>query len=214
MEREGLVLFQQVLRELQRQDRCLLGQLTQPLLTVRIEQGTTTHKAVIAVVEQHLLLGRKLTVMAVNIFDAFKQPFVQADVIGMLCQQRTHLLCQLVHGVIRLSRQQIEEHRRGSRQQVIISLAVLFVVNRDDGIIKRRRLLAVYKLVYLLILTAHALHEGLIKVLQSDTVKGHRLVRRIIFSKKRINSIFLFNHNILCSFSLQSYNIFPIIRHN
>ena len=110
MQDERLVLFQQVLRELQREHRSLFGELTQFLLSLLIEQGTTSHKTIVAVVEQHLLLGCELTVMTMYILNAFKQFLVQSDIVGMLCQDGLYLLCQRIHLIVRLSTHQVEEH--------------------------------------------------------------------------------------------------------
>ena len=54
----GLVLLEQVLRELQREHRGLLGELAQPFLSVVAEQGTASHEGVVLLVEEHLLLRR------------------------------------------------------------------------------------------------------------------------------------------------------------
>ena len=110
MQSKSLILLQQVLRELQTQHRCFLGQLAQALFSCSIQQCSATHKSVVAVVKQHLLLGSKLAVVLVNIFYALKKFLIQSDIVGMLSQYRTHLLCQRIHIVVGLSRQQIKEH--------------------------------------------------------------------------------------------------------
>ena len=193
VQRISLLLLQQVLLELQPQHRSLLRQLAQPLLSRLVEQGAATHEPVVARVEQHLLLGRQPAVVAVYVLDAFKQPLVQADVVGMLRQNRRHLLRQRVHVVVRLSRQQVEEHSRRASQQVVV--VVLLVVHRDDCVIERWLLRVVDNLVYLLVIAAYALHEGFLEVLQADTVKRRRVVRRIVRLKKRILPLILLIHN-------------------
>ena len=52
-------------------------------------------------------------------------------------------------------------------------------------------------MVYLLILTTDTLHEGLFKVLQVDTVKRCRVMRRLVRFEKRILTLILLIHNIL-----------------
>ena len=117
----------------------------------------------------------------------------------MLCQYRAQLLCQLIHLVVGLCRQQIEEYARGTRQQVIV--IVLLIVHRDNRIVKRRLLGVIDNLLYLLILTTDTLHEGLLEVLQADAVERRRVVRRVIWLKKRVYPFILLIHNILFSLS-------------
>ena len=112
MQSEGFILLQQILGELQSQHRSFLRELSQTLLTRSIKQGTAAHKTVVTVVEQHLLFWRQLTVVTMYILDTLKQLFIQADVIGMLRQYRTHLLCQGIHLVVGLCREQIKENGR------------------------------------------------------------------------------------------------------
>ena len=193
VQRVGLLLLQQVLLELQCQHRSLLRQLAQALLAGIVEQRTAAHEPVVARVEQHLLLRRQPAVAVVHCLDAFKQPRVQPNVVGMLRQNRRHLLRQRVHLVVRLGRQQVEEHRRRAVQKVVV--VVLLVVNRDDRVVERRLLRVVDYLLYLLVLAAYALHEGLLEVLQADTVERRRVVRRIIRLKKRILPLILLVHN-------------------
>ena len=195
VQRVGLLLLQEVLRELQPQHRSLLRQLSQPLLALGIEQRTAAHETVVAVVEQHLFLCRQLAMVAVHVLDALKQPLVQPYVVGMLGQDGRHLLRQGVHVVVRLGRQQVEEHCRRAAQQVVV--VVLLVVHVDDGIVERGLLGVVDNLVYLLVVAAYALHEGFFEVLQTDTVKRRRVVRRKVRLEKRILSLFLLIHYIL-----------------
>ena len=108
---EGLILLQQVLRELQGEHGSLLRQLAQPGLSCFVEQGTRAHKPLVAVVEEHLLLWRQLTMMQVYLADALKELGVQSYVVGVLCQDGLHLLCQRIHLVIGLCTQQVEEYR-------------------------------------------------------------------------------------------------------
>ena len=106
----SLLFLQQVLRELQREHGGLLCELAQTFLACSVEQSTAAHETVVAVVEKHLLLRRQATVMAMNVLDAFEEAFVETKVIGMLRQNGAHLLCQRIHIVIGLGRQQVEEH--------------------------------------------------------------------------------------------------------
>ena len=165
MQRKGLVLLQQILRELQTEHRSLLRQLAQSLLTSGIQQRTTAHKTIVAVVEQHLLLRRQLPMMPMHILDPLKQFLVQADVVRMLRQDRTHLLRQRIHFVVGLGREQIEEHRRGTSQQIIVMIAVLLVIHIDDGIVESRFIRIIDDLLYLFIITTDTLQHRLLVIL-------------------------------------------------
>ena len=127
VQRIGLLLLQQVLRELQTQHRGLLRQLAQTGLSLSVEQRTATHKAVVAIIQQHLLLRRQTAVVTMHVLDALKQPLVQPYVVGVLRQDGRHLLCQRIHLVVGLRTQQVEEHARRTRQQVVV--VVLLVVH-------------------------------------------------------------------------------------
>ena len=92
------VFLEQVLRELQGEHACLLGELAQLLLAFLIEQGTAAYKTIIACIEQHLFLGIQLAVgMVVYELDAFEEFLVQGDIVGMLGKDGAHLLCQGFH---------------------------------------------------------------------------------------------------------------------
>ena len=98
MQLEGFVFLEQVLRELQGEHACLLGELAQLLLAFLIEQGTAAYKTIIACIEQHLFLGIQLAVgMVVYELDAFEEFLVQGDIVGMLGKDGAHLLCQGFH---------------------------------------------------------------------------------------------------------------------
>ena len=98
MQLEGFVFLEQVLRELQGEHACLLGELAQFLLAFLIEQGTAAYKTIIACIEQHLFLGIQLAVgMVVYELDAFEEFLVQGDIVGMLGKDGAHLLCQGFH---------------------------------------------------------------------------------------------------------------------
>ena len=199
MQGEGFVLLQQVLRELQRQHRGLLGQLSQALLACLVEQCTATHKAVVAVVQQAFLLGSQLTVMAVHVLDALKESRVQSDVVGMLRQYGLYLLSQCVHLVVGLSREQVEEHRAHAVEQIIVAFGLVVLV--DDGIVERGLGGVVDGFLYLLIITTDALHESLLVVFQSDAVEGYGVVGCIIWFKKWVLSLlYILIHNVMLSF--------------
>ena len=215
MQCKCLVLLQQVLRELQSQHRCLLSQLAQALFASSIQQCTATHKSVVAVVQQHLLLGRQLAVMQVHVLNAFKQFLVQTYIVGMLGQYRTHLLCQRIHIVVGLGRQKIKEHRRHATQQIVVSILILLVVNTDDGIVEGWLIGIIDNLLYLLVVTTYSLQHSLLVILHTDTVKGSCVVRCVITFEKRVRSlnIFVLVHTnfFLSSFSPQSYDKIPIL---
>ena len=194
MQVESLVLLQQVLRELKSEYRGFFRKLTQTFLARCIEQGTTAHKTVVTVVEEHLLLGCQLTVMTVYVFDAFKEAFVQTDIVGVLRQNGTHLLCQSVHLVGSLCRQQVEEHAADTRQEIVVAVVVFLVIDIDDGVVESWFLGVVDDLLYLLIVTTDALHHRLFVVLQGDAVERRRVVRCAIRQEERVLPLILCFH--------------------
>ena len=132
--------------------------------------------------------------MTMHIFDTLKQALVKTDIIGMFRQDRAHLLCQSVHLVIGLCREQIEKHRRHTPKQVVVALAVFLIINTNDRIVESRFLRTIDNLLDLLIVTTDTFHHGLFEILQPDTVEGCYVVRRIIRFKKRILSLFILVH--------------------
>ena len=159
----GFVLLQQVLRKLQTQHTGLFCELTQFVLALLIEQCTTTHKTVVAVVKQSFLLFCQKTMMAMHMFHTCKEFLIEAHIIGMFCQDGLHLLCQGVHLVVGLSTQQIEENGRHAIQQVIIPLRIIILVN--DGIIEGGLLWIVNRFLYQFVITTNTFHKGLFIVL-------------------------------------------------
>ena len=136
-------------------------------------------------------------------FDALKQPGVQSHVVGVLSQDGLYLLCQSIHLVVRFCTQQIEENGRNPRQQVVVALILLRI---NNGVVEGGLLGVVDDFLYLLVIPADALHEGLLIIFHTDTVKGHRIVRCVVRFKKWILTI---AHTILTFFSLkivQRYN--------
>ena len=86
--------------------------MAQTFLAGFVEQGTTAHESLIAVVEKHLLLGCQLAVVQVYLTDALKEFRIQPHVIGVLRQDGLYLLRQGIHLVVRLGTEQVEEYRR------------------------------------------------------------------------------------------------------
>ena len=121
--------------------------------------------------------------MPVDILDALKQPGIQPDVVGMLGQDGLHLLCQGIHFVVGLSTQQVEEHGRHPRQQVVVTLVFLSV---DDGVVKSRTFRIIDGLLYLFIVAADTLHESLLIVFYADAVEGHRVMRCVVRLEERV----------------------------
>ena len=140
-----------------------------------VEQCTASHESLVAVVEQHLFLWCQPAVMQVHLANALKQLWVQPHVVGVFGQYRLHLLCQRVHVVVGLSRQQVEEYRRNPVQQVVVAIALVEGV--QNGIVESRFLRIIDGLFQVLIVAADTLHERLLVVFQSDAVKGHRVVQ-------------------------------------
>ena len=121
--------------------------------------------------------------MQVYLSDALKEPGVQSHVVGMLCQQGLHLLCQSVHLVVGLSTEQVEEYGAYPRQQVVVALVLLRV---DDGIVEGRLLRVVDGLLYLLVVATDTFQEGLFVVFQPDAVERYGVVGCAIRFEKRV----------------------------
>ena len=185
MQRERLILLQQVLRELQRKQTCLLREVAQTFLAFVVEQRTATHEAVVAVVEQHLLLGSQLAMVFVHVFDALEEALVQLHVVGVLCEYRAHLLRQSVEFVAGLGTEHTREYGRHAREQVVVILAVL-VVDTHDGVLKSGSFGVVHELLYLLVVAAYALKKSLLVVANLDAVERNGVVWGVIRFKKRI----------------------------
>ena len=193
VEHEVLVLLQQVLRELQAQQRCLFSEGTQAVLLVLREQGATAYEAFVAVVKEPLLLRRQTAMMAMHILHTLEELLVEAHVVGMLRQDGAHLLCQGVHLVVGLGREEIEEHGRHTVEQVVVALRVVVLV--DDGIVESGSCRIIDGFLEVFLVTADALHERLLIVLHTDTVEGRRVVGRAIRLEKRVLPLrFIFSH--------------------
>ena len=121
--------------------------------------------------------------MQVYIADTFKQTRIQTYVVRMLCQYGLHLLSQCIHVVVGLGRQQIEEYCRYPGQQVVIAFVLFGIDNRvvEGGLFR-----IVNRFLYLLVISADAFHEGFLKVLEFDAVKGHRIMRCPVRLEKRV----------------------------
>ena len=129
-----------------------------------------------------------------HILDTLKQPLVKTDIVGVLCQHGTHLLCQSVHLVGGLCRQQVEEHAADTRQEVVVAVVVFLVVDVDDGVVEGGFLRVVDDLLYLLIVTTDALHHRLFVVLQGDAVERRRVVRCAIRQEEWVLPLILCFH--------------------
>ena len=136
-----------------------------------------------------------------HLADAFKQLGVQPHVVFMLRQDGLHLLSQLVHLVVRLSRQQVEEHRRNPFQQVVIAIAL--VKGIQDGIVESWFLGIVDSLLQILVVTTDALHEGLLVVCQLNTVKRHSVVQSAVRFEKWV--LMVAHTNVPILFKVQRY---------
>ena len=183
----GLVLLQQVLRELQRQHSGLLRQFAQALLSLVIEQGAAAHEAVVTVVKQAFLLGSEFPVVAVHGLDALEKALVQSHVVGVLCQYRLHFLRQCVKLVAGFGAEHVGEHRRHPRQQVVITFLV--VVGIYDCVVECRFVGIIDCFLYLFVVTSYSFHESLFKVFQLDFVEGYGVVWSVVRFKKRIYAL-------------------------
>ena len=93
----GLVLLQQVLRELQREHRGVLGELAQLGLAVVVEQCAAAYEGVVFLVEEHLFLGGEVAVMVVDGLYAGEELRVEDDVVLVLGEDGAELLGESLH---------------------------------------------------------------------------------------------------------------------
>ena len=189
VKRESLVLLQQVLRELKREHRRLLGEFAQLVFPFLVEQGTRAHKSLITVLQQLFLFWCKLAVMAMNIFHPLKQFLVKSHVVGVLGEHRLHLLSKRIHLVVCLGAEEIEEHRAHASQQTIIVFVVILV---ENGVVEGWLLRVVYYLVQLFVVAANAFHEGLFIVFKPYFIERCCLMRGVIFLEERVYASFLY----------------------
>ena len=80
------------------------------ILSFVVEQRATAHKAIVRLLQQHLLFGCQLAMMLVNMFHTLEQLLVQHYVVRMLGEDGTELLRQLVQLVIGFGRQHAREN--------------------------------------------------------------------------------------------------------
>lgn len=156
IEFEGLVLLQQILREDETQSAGLLRELPQPLLALLIEEGTAAHETVVALLQEHTLLGSELAVMVVDILYAGEELWIQTDVVGVARENWTHLLSQSLEVVVALSTEQIEEYRRHTVEEVVVVLTALYLVLGDNRILERRLIGIINNAVDTLVVAADA----------------------------------------------------------
>ena len=189
---ERLVLLQQVLRELEGEHACILGELAQFLLAFLVEEGTAAYESVVAGFEQHLLFCIQFTVrMVVNKLDALEELLVQCDVVGMLGEDRAHLLCQFLHLVAGLGTHHAREYVRHSAQEVVI-VFTLFCINTGDGVFERWLCRVVYNLVGCLVVAADTFHESLLIVAELNAVEWGCIVWGAVWQEERILSLLNF----------------------
>ena len=129
--------------------------------------------------------------MTVHIADTLEELLVQADIIRVFRQDGAHFLGQCIHFVVGFCREQIEEDSRHPTKQIIIVIPLLLVVNTDDSIVKSRFLGVVDNLLYLFVIATDAFKHSFLIVLQTDTVKGGYVMRRIIRLEERIFSLLI-----------------------
>ena len=191
VQRECLVFLQHVLLKLQCQHAHFLSELAQLCLACFIKQGTASHQSVVARVQQPLLFSRQPAVVQVYSFNALKHLFVQAHVVGVLCQYGLHLFCQCVQFVAGLGTVQVVEHVAHTVKQVIVMVGLALVVE-NYGIVERWLVRIVYDFVERFLVAPYAFHKGFLKIAYLYLVKWHGVVRRAIIFKKRVHSLYFF----------------------
>ncbi len=206
-QREGLGVLQQVLGELQSEQRSFLGELAQMLLAGIVEEGTITHKAVVGSLEHHLLFRREFTVMVIDRLDACESLWVEQEVVFVLAEDRCELLCQRLHAVVGLSTHQAGEHSRHAVEEIVV-VRTLAVVVVSDGIVKGRLLRIVEHRLNILVVASDAFHKGGLKVLKAYFVEGYRVMGRVVGLHERVLSFCCLVHHFLYKSSLNR-GVFP-----
>ena len=197
----GFGILQQVLGELQGEQRSFFRELAQALLAGLVEKGAAAHKAVVGLVEQHLLFGRELTVMLVHGLDAGEGLGVEQEVVLVLGKYRGELLCQRLHAVVGLSAHQAGEHRRHAVEEIVVMRAFAVVVV-SDRIVEGRLLRIVEHALNVLVVAPDAFHEGRLKVLKAYFVEGYGVMGRMVGLHERVLSFCCLVHHFLCKSSL------------
>ena len=185
MELEGLGGLAQVLRELQRQTAGLLRQLAEAVLACLIEQRATADEGLVALAQQRLLLGGEGTVVGLHLLQTLEDARIEADVVGVLGQQRTHLLRQHLHLLVALGGEEVEEHATDASEEVVVVLRMVVVV-AHEGVVERGLGRVGEHLLHLLVLTAHALQHRLLHVLEGEAAEGRRVVGRAVGQEEGI----------------------------
>ena len=116
----------------------------------------------------------------------FEHFLVQADVVSVLGEYRTHLLRQLVHVVVGLGTEHIVEHRGGSPQEIVVVLVVFWIVVAVEGVLECRLGRGVDDYLQLFFLAAYAFHHGLLVVGQGDFVERNGIVGCVVGVQERV----------------------------
>ena len=185
VELEGLGGLAQVLRELQRQTAGLLRQLAEAVLAYLVEQRATADEGLVALAQQRLLLGGEGTVVGLHLLQTLEDARIEADVVGVLGQQRTHLLRQRLHLLVALGGEEVEEHATDAPEEVVVVLRMVVVV-AHEGVVERGLGRVGEHLLHLLVLTAHALQHRLLHVLEGEAAEGRRVVGRAVGQEEGI----------------------------
>ena len=210
MQGVSLVFLQQILRELEGEHACLLGELAQLLLAFLIEQGTAAHESVVAGVEEHLFLGIELTVwMIVNELDALEELLVQGDIVGMLGENRTQFLCQFFHLIAGFCTHHAREYIGNTTQEIVIMLALLGIY-AGNGVLEGRFCRVIDNLISGLVIASDTFHESLFVITELDAVERDCIMWGAIGQEERILSLLGFV--ILCGIIiLHNFNCYLLI---
>ena len=121
-------------------------------------------------------------ILEIDSLDALEVSAVEHDIVGVLGEDGRQLLCQRVHIVVGLGREQVEED---------LGHALEHVVGRGDGdrVVEGGRLGIVDDALDESIVLPNTFHDGGLVVLELYAVEGSRIVGRlIVFVEKRIYS--------------------------
>ena len=210
MQGVSLVFLQQILRELEGEHACLLGELAQLLLAFLIEQGTAAHESVVAGIEEHLFLGIELTVrMIVNELDALEELLVQGDIVGMLGEDWTQFLCQFFHLIAGFCTHHAREYIGNTTQEIVIMFPFLGIY-AGNGILEGRLCRVIDNLVCGLVIASDTFHESLFVITELDAVERDCIMWGAIGQEERILSLLGFV--ILCGIIiLHNFNCYLLI---
>ena len=164
----GIGLCYHVVTELKREQAQFLVDLFQTFFLVLRQVSSIVRKMLVSLGYQtHLFrVKTQLITLVVNEFNALEEFFIQNDSIRKFAQHRAYGFSDLIHLVITVRLQDVEEHTRHTVQQQTGS------IQRDDGILERRFGFVVDNYFYLRFVLANCLFKSREVMLDLHFVEG------------------------------------------